>query len=494
MSKHCLVELRTMLNEIYFPLRHRLNLRPSAESMLFEDSKSSGECQFDEHFLQAVWNEQCFSGALTGTDGQSIRVVSPGTWNLEAGPDFRNAFLVIDGVERHGDVEIHRDNRDWWHHGHHHDSRYDNVILQAVWRHVADARDVDLPPCFVMSLALESSWRDVSRQIAADHYPYARQVGAGLCAEHWAVLNNYQVGSFLRVAGLARFADKTCAIQRKITAIGVDQALYEEILSALGYKVNQWHFLEIARQVPLSSLRSLSSFMARVAILFGHAGLLPDTTTAKLLASQLPLVHRLWDEWWRCGQAPVYGKCNRAGSRPMNSPERRLMAAVVLLENCQLRPGQWLLQIARDAETAGGLLKRLAATMRFETEFDIFTNFSRKLRSPSHLIGKSRALDLIANVLLPFLRALALRNQDDAMAGLIEEAYLGIPKLQDNRPVKEVVHRFLTPPSRVKDVVNGACEQQGLIGLYRDFCLAVDNNCRSCVLRNPLVLANPTLG
>ena len=59
----------------------------------------------------------------------------PGDWNLEAGPDFLNAVLLI-GKERRrvsGDLEIHIHAGAWNQHGHANDPRYAHVRFHVVY-------------------------------------------------------------------------------------------------------------------------------------------------------------------------------------------------------------------------------------------------------------------------------------------------------------------------------------------------------------------------
>ena len=89
-----------------------------------------------ERHVQALW----YDGALRPeelhtVDGMPIRVVDPGVWNLEAGPDFRDAVVEI-GQSRQrirGDVEIHLRPADWTAHGHVADSAYGCVVLHVTW-------------------------------------------------------------------------------------------------------------------------------------------------------------------------------------------------------------------------------------------------------------------------------------------------------------------------------------------------------------------------
>ena len=139
-----------------------MNITRSLYSDLQDDKESyvleRPECPFSERFLQVIWNERRLSLELHLEDGRELKILSPGTWNVSAGPDFKSAVLLIDGHLATGDVEIHRFSSDWARHGHGSDSMYDNVVLHAVW-------EDDAPPIrngiatLVLSRHLHSEWR-----------------------------------------------------------------------------------------------------------------------------------------------------------------------------------------------------------------------------------------------------------------------------------------------------------------------------------------------
>lgn len=83
-----------------------------------------------EQLLHYIWKHKIFPlRRLETTDGLSVEVIDPGLHNGDAGPDFFNAKVRIGGTMWVGNIEIHDRSSDWYTHGHHRDSRYDNVIL-----------------------------------------------------------------------------------------------------------------------------------------------------------------------------------------------------------------------------------------------------------------------------------------------------------------------------------------------------------------------------
>jgi len=296
----------------------------------------------------------------------------------------------------------------------------------------------------------------------------------------WAMTEDVAVRRILRVAALARFEDKTVRLQRHAVAAGPGQAVYEALFEALGYKANRGPFRALAREVPLRRLRQLPDEGSREAVLFGTAGLLPDPSTARVLPEWRDRVDRLWDRWWAEGGTALGLAWSRGGTRPLNSPQRRLAAGTAWLHTCGLDPESWLLAAARAVPDPVELLRYLHRQFDVASPWEPVKDCTVRLRQPARLLGAARAADILANVLLPFLNALASRAGDESLSGLARRAFLELPRLQDNRVLQEAAHRFLVPPSRLRSVVRAAADQQGLMELYRGFCLALGNDCTRC--------------
>ncbi|MBQ9368880.1 MAG: DUF2851 family protein [Victivallales bacterium] len=418
-------------------------------------------------------------------NGEVVRVISPGTWNLSAGPDFKGATMLVGGSLVSGDVEIHRVSSDWHRHGHDSDANYGNVVLHAVWIDDVPVQNGTMQTV-VLSKYLQSDWEHFLWELEDACYPYSRQVASGECALRWALTDDSCVCVLLKSAGVARFASKGSAMMREAVSQGVEQTLYEMMFESLGYKNNRIQFRTLARNVPLEQLLCLESDEKRRALLFGMAGLLPDMTLEEVRPECRQEVASLWDAWWSMGLRPSKKTTwNLAGMRPYNSPFRRLMAGYEMLCACNFTPAAWLRSLSHKCTTTKELLTCFSALNKSDSPWRPYRDFGHTIKPAADLLGQSRLLDMVANVLLPYLAGLSEleAGADSPGVELAKKLYLELPRLQENRLIKEAVQRFLIPPSREVDLVKYACQQQGLLNIYSTFCLALDNNCELCPLK-----------
>lgn len=88
----------------------------------------------DELSLQKQIYKRLTPGlALIAAGGTSISVISRGSHNRLAGPDFKNIVVIINGIYKVCDGEVHLDALDWVRHRHHSDPNYQNVLLHFVY-------------------------------------------------------------------------------------------------------------------------------------------------------------------------------------------------------------------------------------------------------------------------------------------------------------------------------------------------------------------------
>ena len=126
-----------------------------------------------EHLLQFVWKHKLFPlTPLHTTQGQTVEVIDPGLPNPDAGPDFFNAKIKIDGILWVGNVEIHVHASDWKRHHHHQDRAYDSVILHVASDIDAETFRTDGTPIPQMELHYPPYLLDNYRElIETSHYP-----------------------------------------------------------------------------------------------------------------------------------------------------------------------------------------------------------------------------------------------------------------------------------------------------------------------------------
>jgi hypothetical protein len=103
------------------------------ENRIAEIQGTYGPITVSEMLIQKIWMRRDFEqSGLKTQQGSDLKIIDPGTWNLQGGPDFKDAILEIAGARVEGDVEVHFYARDWRNHGHFDDPSYNEVVLHVV--------------------------------------------------------------------------------------------------------------------------------------------------------------------------------------------------------------------------------------------------------------------------------------------------------------------------------------------------------------------------
>lgn len=442
-----------------------------------------------ERLAQAIWFDQRLKrDALQTADGRRVRVVSPGWWNLEAGPDFRRAVIAFgDDQPQLGDVEVHLRAGDWPQHGHGNDPLYNDVLLHVVlWQDGGDRPALTASgrvlPRLVMGDQLEASLEELYDSIDPGNYPYNLDEHAGQCAERLKPLPPDTLDALLEDAGLDRLRAKARRLTRWIQRHGLEQTLYAAILEALGYKQNKDPMRRLAALLPVARLRELPAMQAQ-ALLFGVAGFLPERTLARRDEATRRYVRSLWSHWWKArdefaGRTLTADAWRLSGLRPANFPWRRLAAVTQLLaEHWELWPK--ILGVI-EATPENKVVARLAAL--FTDLEDPFWSrrysFASKAQSRAELlIGAARARDIVINVVLPAVVAQGWLLDQSVLTEKAENVFRTHPASASNALVRFTAHRLFgqrQPPIRT------AARQQGLLQVFHDFCLNDRSGCRHC--------------
>ncbi|PXA04657.1 hypothetical protein DDZ13_05655 [Coraliomargarita sinensis] len=92
-----------------------------------------GPFSISEKIIQKIWLQGDFyKQDLKTVSGKRLKIKDPGHWNMNEGPDFKEARFEIDGDEWVGDVEIHFYPNDWFHHEHDKNPNFGKVVLHVV--------------------------------------------------------------------------------------------------------------------------------------------------------------------------------------------------------------------------------------------------------------------------------------------------------------------------------------------------------------------------
>lgn len=231
-----------------------------------------------EQLLHYVWKHKMYPlGELTTTDGRTVEVIDPGLHNHNAGPDFFNAKVKIDGTLWVGNVEIHDKSSDWHKHGHDHDSAYDNVVL-----HVAGVIDSEVQT--MSGQILPQLQLDVPAKVQ-EHYDELLETDQyPPCYEIIPELSMLTVHAWMAALQTERLERKTEDIRRRAERCNGswEDAYFVTLARNYGFGINGEAFEEWAYHVPLSAVGKHRDDLFQIeAIFLGQAGLLElDTVPA----------------------------------------------------------------------------------------------------------------------------------------------------------------------------------------------------------------------
>jgi len=439
-----------------------------------------------ESLLQAVWQHQrLHRGQLTTLDARTVRILHPGFLSREGGPDFRGAIVQF-GDEKPigGDIEVDIECGGWRAHGHDRNPNFKNVILHVVWH--ANATPLrTAPPAIAISGKLDAPLAELGLWLNSEESEALPEPLRGQCSGPLRELPPEKVRELLLQAARIRFHGKAAQFQARARHVGWEQALWEGIFRALGYKHNVWPMqcLAESRERWLAPRTSPLALQAR---LLGVAGLLPaELTRAKAGADSY--LREVWDHWWR--ERSEFSDCALPreawrfhGQRPANHPQRRLALAAHWLAANTLpaKLERWCAKKFTDGEASMALLEIL------QIEPDAFwswhwTIHSARLKKPQPLLGASRVTDLAVNVILPWLWIRAFEGKNSDLQREIENRFSAWPAAEDNSVLRLARQRLLGMSRDSSRSLRTAAEQQGLIQIVRDFCdhsNAVCDNCR----------------
>ncbi len=297
-----------------------------------------------EKLLHYTWRHRLLPLRPTvTTDGEKLEIISPGLYNQsDAGPDFFNAKVKVNGVVWVGNVEIHLRASDWYRHGHDSDPAYDNVIL-----HVVEQADKDAVtskgrrlPTLVVPVP-ESLKADYESLISTERYPPCYKIIPSISA--------LKVSSWLAALQTERLQQKTEAISSRVERLGGnwDDAYFFTIAHNFGFGINGEAMDAWSQVMNLRHADKHRDQLFQVEAMFlGQAGLL-DRVDPSYAREYAYLAHKF-------SMQPMNASLWRyLRTRPQNFPHVRLMQLAKMF--CERRTGLSALLACKDIKDIGRL-------------------------------------------------------------------------------------------------------------------------------------------
>ena len=228
---------------------------------------------FPEEFLHFVWQFRLYDTLqLQTVDGKALKILNCGFPNKDAGPDFTNAKIIIDGTTWVGQVEVHLKSSDWNLHQHQNDGAYENVVLHVVWKHDIDIVRADGTILPVLSLQdkipqhLFENYEDLIS--STNNFPCEQQIGA---------IDSFVINGFLSRILVERLEQKSQEVFERLAQLNGnwDETFYHFIARNFGFKVNALPMQLLAQGLPQQLFAKHKDQTLQIeALVFGQAGFL----------------------------------------------------------------------------------------------------------------------------------------------------------------------------------------------------------------------------
>lgn len=249
-----------------------------------------------ENFLHFLWRTRRFDlSNLTTTDGQDLDILDFGQYNaLDAGADFQNAKIRLNGLIWYGNIEMHVRSSDWYAHHHQHDAAYQTVILHVVYEQdtpifrqnteggqrsplkANEETTAEIIPCLVLK-------NRIPQGLYQHYWALLNNAYWIPCQEHFATVSDFTKDIWLERLLVERLERKTEAIQQRLELNRGDweEAFWQSLARYFGATVNAEPMTILACGISHLVLAKHKNQLLQIeALLFGQGGFLENDMTA----------------------------------------------------------------------------------------------------------------------------------------------------------------------------------------------------------------------
>lgn len=402
-----------------------------------------------ERLLHYVWKYKLYTATpLITTEGRPVQVIDPGMQNTDAGPDFFNAKIKIDGTLWVGSVEIHDKSSDWLLHHHDTDKAYDCVILHIIGFN-------DFQPVRTNGNPIPQMLLTVPENILRSIDWLLYREAALPCLDHITGIAPLHIACWMEALLSERLERKTHDIFLLLDAYQTDwnEVFYITLTRNFGFGVNNDAFERLAKSLPLRCIQKQRSSHSQIeAMLFGQAGMLEeenDDHYYRLLQREYDFLRH------KFSLSPMEDFVfKNLRTRPVNFPYLKVAQLAALWVQYDT-----LFSAILEARSTGEIKKyfRIPPSGYWETHYHFRYASPRKEKT----IGENALNILLINTVVPMLFAYGLHNKRPEYCERATRLLESIPP-EKNTIVTTFYNAGIT--------VRHAGDSQALIQLKREYC------------------------
>lgn len=402
----------------------------------------------NEKLLQFIWkNRLLVLSDFTTLQGNQAKLISPGTINDDAGADFQNARLVLDGITWAGNIEIDLQSSNWYAHGHHADPSHENTILHVVYENDLPHEKLKVPLLELKPLIspdLFSRYEVLMQSLAPLH-----------CRSFISQLKDFTVTSWLERMAVERMEYKYQRIKSLLEAnrYNWEETFYVLLCRSFGFNLNADAFEQLAHTLTFRLLSKAKGHPDNEeAVLLGAAGFLKDANDeySRSLLKQYSFFARAYKISSMSTSVWKFAK-----TRPANFPTIRVAQLASLYKQYPQ-----LFSLCLDAEDVSELypvFEKAEAGNYWKTHYRFRTKTAHKFTR----IGRQSINGILINTVIPVIFSYGKHTGDIA---LVQRAIrmLGGVESEDNKFTR--IFTDLQLPNR------DAMQSQGYFHLYNQYC------------------------
>ncbi|MDO4692231.1 MAG: DUF2851 family protein [Porphyromonadaceae bacterium] len=400
-----------------------------------------------EALLHLIWQQRLYT-SLSPTlhdTWRELEVIDTGLYNADAGPDFLNAKIRIDGILWSGDVEIHQSAQEWYQHRHQHNPLYQSVVLHLVVELGAPTYDLKgrlIPSC-------QMTYPEVLNQRACYLVHHSQELP---CAPLTNTLTEPEWQNWYETLLHQRLEHRLNVLHDWMGRHQSDrlEALYMLLMRYFGFGLNNDAMERLARNLPLRYLlKHRDQLHLLEALLLGQAGLLSqlpqDAYTKQLRQEHQFLAHK-----YQLAPPLPSNAFRLTRTRPASFPTRRLVQIANLIHRHDFLSD---LCLEIDSERA---LKRT-----FDVELKNTYWLSHASWSGKGRLSETSVRMLGINVVIPYQSLVAELDSRSELRVRANQLLKSLPA-EDNRPIRLFARAGLT--------ASNASDSQALLELYKMYC------------------------